>query len=247
MQIKVFLVDDEPHSIDLVKSILENHSDVKIVGVESNPDEVISHIRFSRPDLIVCDIEMPGITGVDLVKQLRELNYSTDVIFLTAHKNYALDAYKIHPFDYILKPVDPTELYDSVNRWQKLRMEKINAAGYPLLNNVADAYEKLRFNNINGFILLKPDDILYCEAKGNYTLLNLIAGKKKEMISQNLGALEEKLSKHRFFRLNRSFIVNLQYMVEIDKKKKVCRIKHKEVSIDLPVSIKRVRELEKYI
>ncbi len=246
MEIKVFLVDDEPHSIDLVRSILENHSDVKIVGVESNPDEAISHIRFSRPDLIVCDIQMPGINGVDLVKQLRDLNYSTDVIFLTAHKNYALDAYKIHPFDYILKPVDPSEIYDSINRWQKLRMQKFSRSNHQSLNNISDAYEKLRFNNMNGFILVKPDDILYCEAKGNYTLLNLISD-KKEMISQNLGTLEEKLSKYKFFRLNRSFLANLQYIVEIDKKKKLCRIKHKEVLVDLPLSVNRVRELEKFI
>ncbi|MFP4287934.1 MAG: LytR/AlgR family response regulator transcription factor [Bacteroidales bacterium] len=246
MEIKVFLIDDEPHSINLVRSILENHSDVKIVGVESNPDEVISHVRFTRPDLIVCDIEMPGITGVDLVKQLRDLNYSTDVIFLTAHKNYALDAYKIHPFDYILKPVDPFEIYDSINRWQKMRIQKSATSGHHLINNTVEAYEKLRFNNMNGFILVKPDDILYCEAKGNYTLLNLIS-ENSEMISQNLGTLEEKLSKYRFFRLNRSFLVNLQYIVEVDKKKKLCRLKHEELMIDLPVSIKRVRELEKFI
>ncbi len=246
MEIKVFLVDDEPHSIDLVRSILENHADVKIVGVESNPDEVVAHIRFSRPDLIICDIQMPGITGVDLIKQLRDLNYSTDVIFLTAHKNYALDAYKTHPFDYILKPVDPVELYESINRWQKLRIQQLNPGNNNQLNTTANAYEKLRFNNMHGFILVKPDDIIYCEAKGNYTLLNLISD-KKEMISQNLGTLEEKLSKYKFFRLNRSFLANIQYIVEIDKKKKVCVLKDEEVLVHLPVSIKRVRELEKYI
>lgn len=109
-QLRVFIVDDDPDAVARLEILLRKHSDIKICGSETDPEQSVYQIRSNKPDLILLDIEMPGIGGFDILNIIRETDYPPGVIFVTGYDKYAIKAIRESAFDYLLKPVDPKEL-----------------------------------------------------------------------------------------------------------------------------------------
>jgi two-component system LytT family response regulator len=217
--IRIVLVDDEPQSCKSLaiklKSIAE---DIEIIGTFHHPEKAISGIRKLKPAVIFLDIEMPGMNGFQLLEQIEEFDF--EVIFVTAYNEYMLNALRISAFDYLLKPVDTEELKNALTRLRnKISLRENSAHTKEQLELLSDtlkeqhAPKRLALTTLQGIIFLKINEIVRVEALSNYSTFYLI-NKQKIMVSKTLKEFEAVLIMQNFFRVNRSCIVNTDYIVK---------------------------------
>ena len=218
--IRAIIIDDELDCIQSLENELTYHcKEVDILGRYSNPKEGIKGIHQHKPDVVFLDIEMPVINGFELLELIPNINF--DVIFTTAYDNFALRAFKVCAVDYLLKPVDPDELKTAVSKLQK-RPEGFDAKGH--FNFLLQHLEEAEQNNVKriavptfeGLDFIQLQDILYCESDGAYSIIHFISG-SKSVISKSLKYLEDILAHYRFFRVHKSYIVNLDYVIKYSR------------------------------
>jgi DNA-binding LytR/AlgR family response regulator len=233
--IKVLLVDDELDALDLMEGLLSNIAGVEVVGKASTRFDALSLMLTQRPDVIFQDIQMHGENGLDLVDEYRKHAFFGKIVFVTAHVQYAIDAIKKAAFDYLLKPVDLDELRTLVLRL----LADFTQADQPSLHQ----NKKLKIPTRTGYILIPQEEIVYCEADGNYTKI-MKSDAEQVTTSIHLGKLEDDLDKQQLFRISRSVIMNVNYLVSVNKGKQECTLKVADSEITLHISGKRIAELE---
>lgn len=216
---KAILVDDEPDGIRTLKKMLESHCpNVEVAATCSNAALAKQELERIRPDVIFLDIQMPGKSGLDLLTEMPEKDF--EVIFVTAHNEYMLQALQYSAADYLLKPVDEDRLIEAVQRvetrlqaekkdWTETLMHNLNKAGSP-------SEMRLCLPTLKGFIVVKLDDIIYCEAERSYTIFHL-EGKKTVTVSKSLIEYDNLLQETQFFRIHKSFLVNLNHIKEYQR------------------------------
>lgn len=211
--INAIIIDDE---IDCVKSLEDELSihcpEVRVVSSNVGAIDGIKAINNLKPDIIFLDVEMPVIDGFELLEMVSEIQF--DVIFTTAFDHFALRALKLSAIDYLLKPIDPENLKIAVKKVIN-KNKKLNSHNQIqfLLQHLKD----LESNKINRIILptleglnfVSLDDIIYCSSDGAYSNVHLKT-RNKIMISKSLRYLEQILCDFHFFRVHKSFIVNLK-------------------------------------
>ena len=217
--IRAVLVDDEPQSCkSLAIKLKAVAEDIEIIGTYHHPDKAISGIRKIKPDVVFLDIEMPGMNGFQLLEKIEEFNF--EVIFVTAYNEYMLNALRISALDYLLKPVDTEELKNALTRLRKKILlyenslhtkEQLELLGDTLKEQHAP--KRLALATLQGIIFLKINEIIRVEALSNYSTFYLI-NKQKIMVSKTLKEFESVLTMQNFFRVNRSCIVNTDYIVK---------------------------------
>jgi len=217
---KTILVDDELDGILTLKKMLELHCpDVKIAATSSNASLAKQKINDLQPDLVFLDIQMPGKTGLELLAELPAKNF--EVIFVTAHNEYMLQALQYSAADYLLKPVDEDRLIEAVQRVQKKLAEgRKENNKETLLYNLSKAGNpaemRLCLPTMRGFIVLKLDEIIYCEAERSYTVFHL-EGKKTVTVSKPLFDYDNLLKDTSFLRIHKSFLINLNHVKEYQR------------------------------
>ena len=209
---KAIIVDDERLARLELKNLLSEHKNIELVGECSNADEAKKEIEKLRPDLIFLDIQMPEKTGFDL---LEELDYIPEVVFVTAYDDYAIKAFEVNAFDYILKPVDPERLSATINKIEQ-ELEELKKAE----NNLTFNAEKLNYSS-RIFIkdgdkcwFTKLEDIRYFESDGNY--VKVYFKDQKPMILRSLNKIEERLDGKLFFRTSRKHIININWIEKVE-------------------------------
>lgn len=216
--IKAIIVDDELSAIKSLKWEIENFCNgIEVMDSFSDPFLAIQAINSRKPDCVFLDIEMPEMDGFQLLKKLKYREF--DLIITTAFDNYAIKAFKESAIDYLLKPVDTDDLLKSVDKI--VRNKHKNELGFELkkvLTKIMPANEnaKVSFPLSGKTIFIKPSEIIYCKADGNYSNIYLKGG-KKEMISKKLKEIEEMIHHSRFYRVHNSYLVNLDYIKEYVK------------------------------
>lgn len=216
---KAILVDDEPDGIRTLKKMLESHCpNVEVAATCSNAAVAKQELERIRPDVVFLDIQMPGKSGLDLLTEIPEKDF--EVIFVTAHNEYMLQALQYSAADYLLKPVDEDRLIEAVLRvetriqaekkeWTETLMHNLNKAGSP-------SEMRLCLPTLKGFIVVKLDDIIYCEAERSYTIFHL-DGKRTVTVSKSLIEYDNLLQETQFFRIHKSFLVNLNHIKEYQR------------------------------
>src|SRR4051794_36124618 len=217
--IRVILVDDEPQNCkSLAIKLKAVAEDIDIVGIYHDPEKAVSGIRKSKPDVVFLDIEMPGMNGFQLLEKLEEFDF--EVIFVTAYNEYMLNALHISALDYLLKPVDIEELKNALTRLRKKislhenplpKKEQLELLGDALRDQHAP--KRLAVATMQGIIFLRINEIIRVEALSNYSTFYLV-NKQKIMVSKTLKEFEPVLTLQNFFRVNRSCIVNTDYIVK---------------------------------
>jgi two-component system LytT family response regulator len=214
---RAILVDDEPDGIRTLKKMLElNCPDVEIVA--SCADTITARQKLSQlqPDLVFLDVQMPGKSGLDFLSELPEINF--EIIFVTAHNEYIMQALQYSAVDYLMKPVDEDKLVEALQRARK----KINKARFNEntdtllynLNKVANPSEmRLCLASIRGFTVLTLQEIIYCEAKRSYTTFHL-TNNKSVTVSKPLFEYDQLLEGTFFFRIHKSFLINMFHVKE---------------------------------
>lgn len=215
--IKTILVDDEPRGLASLQKLLQiNCTDVDVVACCTNVEEAKLKIDQLQPELVFLDIAMPVKNGFDLLKEIKEPGF--EVVFVTAHNQFMIEAFHFSAIDYLLKPVDDDLLVDAVARAKKRVAEKKNGKNIEtLIHNIQQKNSpfnmKLCIPSLKGFQVVELNDILYAESSGNYTNF-YFNNQQRICTSKPLHEYEELLADSGFIRVHKSFIVNLVHVKE---------------------------------
>jgi len=195
MSVRAVIVDDERPARDELRYLLASHADVTVVGEAESAGGAVEEVRKARPDVVFLDVEMAGASGIAAAPVLHDLARPPAIVFVTAHARYAVDAFAVEAFDYLLKPVAPDRLARVVERLRERSSE--SAAPVERVGVVGAGGREL---------LLDPEQIHYVQADGDYS--RVFTYDRSYLCTLSLGALEERLGA-RFTRVHRSHLVNL--------------------------------------
>ena len=222
--LKAIHIDDDIRSVELMKNAIAGCPDTELVRSFTNEREAREWLDKNKTDIIFLDIEMPGKNGIELAQELS--GHNADIIFVTAHTGFAVDAFEVCALDYLIKPVYPEKLNDALERY-RLRKKKYKAA-FPasaqieeLFNNYIkeDAYPRKIFVSMIGEIrVVDLTEIIYFAASGPYTKIYLLSG---EVItsSESIKSYDVILLKHPdFVRIHRSYLINKNQISSIQRK-----------------------------
>ena len=211
---KTIIVDDEKGCRDSLESLLQGFHKINIVAIVDSISLAEEAITNLQPQLVFLDIEMPGGTGFELLEKISSLNF--DVIFTTAYDQYAIKAIKYSALDYLLKPIDPTELEEAINRFtsKKHDQDLINNKFKTLLNNIGGeaTHQKIAIPDGEGLSFIKIADIIRFQSDGSYTYMHSVGKQKPTLISKPIGDYQEMLINETFARVHRSHLINLQHV-----------------------------------
>ncbi|WP_067145763.1 LytR/AlgR family response regulator transcription factor [Pseudotamlana agarivorans] len=212
--LKALIVEDDRFMATVLADMLEHHRDIiSVVGVSSTGNEAISMITERQPQVVFLDVELPDMTGFEMLGQLEGINFQT--IFTTAHSDYAIKAFRFNALDYLVKPIKENELEESLNRLLKSNDNSI-AIKNALLNIESKSVEeqKLVLPTQQGTLRFALKQITHIEGEGNYSYIYLVNG-YKELSSKNLAYFEDILEDKGFFRCHRSYLVNKHHIMEL--------------------------------
>jgi two-component system, LytTR family, response regulator len=211
--IKALIIDDEGKAVNLLKMTIENNFPGKfVVETSLDPEEGLAKIQSFKPDLLFLDIEMPLLSGFDLLAATPEIDFK--VIFTTAYDQYAIRAIRYNALDYLLKPINPKELGEAISRFLKQKDENKEVYGQQLENLFSNKEKNLAITTYDGVIFLEIDKIIRCEADLNYTKF-ILTDNKHFLSSKTLKEYEDLLAIHaNFMRVHRSHLVNLDYILK---------------------------------
>jgi two-component system LytT family response regulator len=215
------VADDEPIGRQRLVRLLQAEPDTEVVAACADGEEAVEAIREHAPDVVLLDIQMPHLDGFEVVAALGE-NHPPAVIFVTAHDQYALRAFEIHAFDYLLKPVDPERLHSAIVRATApangrppgsttrrilTLLEEINARGR------GRGRDRIVVRSPERAFFLRTETIDWIEAAGKFVHLHV--GRAVHALRESMAELEQELDPARFLRISRSVIVNVDRIQEI--------------------------------
>lgn len=211
--IRAIIVDDEVGARESLARMLEKSKFLQIVAKADSMKTAYEAITEHQPDLVFLDIEMPNGNAFDLLEKLSSIDFH--IIFTTAYDHYAIRAIRVSAADYLLKPIDPEELMQAVQRvHEKMdRKDDLSTQFKALLTNVRSGpkLKRVAIPDMDGLVFINLTDIIRCESDGNYTYFILSSG-KKTVASRTLGEYEQMFSDDNFFRVHRSHLINLEHV-----------------------------------
>jgi two-component system LytT family response regulator len=218
---RVLIVDDEPLARQRLKDLLAEASDMQLVGECRNGHEAIAAIGAERPDLVLLDVEMPGPDGFGVLRALAP-DPVPSVIFITAHRDFAVQAFEANALDYLLKPFDRERFRASLERARDRRRSSPSSLDAALLARLESLTGRPPARYVTRLVarvgwrmrFLPVEDIDYLTAEGNYVAVHV--GKQSHLTRETMAALEEKLDPRQFLRAHRSFIVRLDRIEEVE-------------------------------
>ena len=208
--IKAVIIDDESYACQALMTLLRKHCpDVTVAVACQDPREAVAIVEDIKPQLVFLDIEMPHMNGFSFLEKCRPASF--DVIFTTSYDQYAIKAIRFSALDYLLKPVDATELKTAVQKYRD-RPAPVTQQQFEILlaklNQPSSASARIALPTMEGLQIISIDNIIFCSSSSNYTILTL-KDKQKLTVSKTLKEIEEMLEDHRFLRIHHSYLVNL--------------------------------------
>lgn len=208
MVYKCLIIEDETHSREELKYLLEPYECIQIIGEASDGLSGYERIKQDKPDLVFLDISMPGLSGIEIASRLVFLNKQPMIIFTTAHREYALNAFDIGAFDYLLKPYDPSRIKKMIEKLLKQEAPKGNVS--ELTKEQPPKTFKLAVQSRDKVILIDLKSILYCYSENDR--VTVVSSLGQFECTMTLGEIAEKTN---LFRIHRSYLVNLDFALEL--------------------------------
>ena len=211
--IRSIIIDDEQHCVRaLLKDLQQHCPSVELVDTCYSAKDGIMSIKKHNPDLVFLDVEMPWMNGFEMLEVLGDVSFS--IIFTTAHDEFAAKAFRISAVDYLLKPIDSSDLKSGIQKVER-KMEEGSSLQHitNLLRNIRQpsAEHKIALPQREGYEFIDVSSIIYCSAEGAYTKV-FISDKKTMLISRTLGDVEELLPPEMFQRIHHSTLINVTYI-----------------------------------
>lgn len=241
MQIKALIVDDEAAARSELKFALGAYSEIDVAGEASNVKEALSILKKEHIDVIFLDINMPDMSGMQVAKEINNLEIKPLVVFVTAYDEYAVDAFAIDAMDYLLKPLSEKRFEHTIDKLLKTLDDKNRAPAAELQEL---SILKIPVQKGGKTILITKEKILYAQAHGDYTYV--FTSDNRYLCDYTLTELEVKLTGSSFFRTHRSYIVNLNMVDQISTMPGgnfVLHIKSGKLA-EVPVSRRQARKLK---
>ena len=214
--IKALIIDDESKARNILRILLERHAPaISQIYCADGGEEGLRMIQRHDPNIVFLDIEMPFMDGFDFLGEVEKRNF--DIVFTTAYDQYAIKAIRFSALDYLLKPIDTAELKSAVDRYL-LKKNLLNENGklyknfISNLKNINEEFPRLAIATQEGVVFFNIREIVRCEANSNYTTFYLNEG-KKFISSKTLKEYEKLLEEYPFFRVHKSHLVNLNYIL----------------------------------
>ncbi len=207
--INYIIVDDDELQIDFLQMHLSQITGLHCMATYTNAFEARNKIIEQKPELVILDVEMPGLTGIQLVKSL---NNPPCVIFVSSHPTYAADAFDVEAIDFIVKPVAPERLMRTIDK----AIMTIEQVAVPVSYADDFSIERSAFfvKDKNVHIKIEYADVLYIESSGNFSVI-YFTDQTKQLVLANLAKMEAQLPSNRFVRISRSAIINIEHISSI--------------------------------
>jgi two-component system LytT family response regulator len=217
--IRTVIADDEKLARTKLKLLLEAEPEIQVVAECADHDQTVEAVRVYRPDLLLLDVQMPGLDGFHVLRTISK-EHMPVVIFTTAYDRYALKAFEAHALDYLLKPFDQERLHDAIERVKnevakngdreiaRRILDYLSKEGAELKND-----KRLVIKAGGRVVFLETDEIDWIDADANY--VRLYAGKESYSLRQSIGNLSQRLDPNQFVRIHRSAIVNVSKIKEL--------------------------------
>ncbi|MCY1719766.1 LytTR family DNA-binding domain-containing protein [Prolixibacteraceae bacterium Z1-6] len=234
-----FIIDDEPDAGHLLKSLMEEFPAIQVKQIFIDALKALDVVIMEQPRVIFLDIDMPEISGLEFLLQVNKFSPDTKVVFVTAFKNYALEALQNNAFDFICKPISREELRRVVYKIIASVKQESN-------KTTKDTPQRVLLKTAEGHHYVSVENVLYLEADSNYTNLVLKDGKRL-LSSVNLGRIHNQFPKEEFVRISRKHIINKNYLTFMNFCKHYCLVSDNGEEYKLEVSLKMKdlkRELE---
>lgn len=202
--IRCIAVDDEPKALDVITIHASKAPEVDLVETFTNPVTALAFLKDNFVDLVFLDINMPGISGMQLANQLQSKPY---IVFTTAYSEYAIDSYDFEAVDYLLKPIEFDRFYKAVNKVKKLIQLNLIQQDSLLSKYlfIKDGYKQVK---------ICTEDILFVQSEGNY--LSIVTNKEKVMARMTFQALLARLPQSLFMRVHNSYVINFSQIRKIE-------------------------------
>jgi two-component system, LytTR family, response regulator len=214
MPLRTLIVDDEPIARKVLREDLASFDDVEIIGEADNGASALQKISADQPDLVLLDLQMPEMGGLEVVRNLKRGTHMPVIVIVTAYDKYALQAFEAGAIDYLLKPVGTDRLAEAVERARRLT-EREAAERVAQIQEVADQPRIPQARRIVGrvgeeYFLLSADEIYAFQADGE--IVWIVTASKKYLATQTLKVLEQRLRNTSFRRIHRSALVNVEHV-----------------------------------
>ncbi|MBL4585666.1 MAG: response regulator transcription factor [Flavobacteriales bacterium] len=240
---RALIVDDEKNVREALKGLLKLWSpDTEVVGEAAGVSEAIEMIMETKPELIFLDVEMPDGSGIDLLKMIPERNF--EVIFVTAHQHYAIEAIRMSACDFLLKPVDPDELVEAIERAQTQFKRHGGDPIDVMLQHASGIKDRMVLKDLENIYVIKISDIIRCEADGRYTKFFIKNRERFIMVSTNLKEYDQMLALSGFARVHHGHLINLSHIQRIDKANLTVHLSEDQ---KVPISVRKKDELMKQL
>src|SRR5438034_3046976 len=260
MNLRAVLVDDEQLARDELGFLLGQHGGVEVIGQAGNGLEALSTIERLRPDVVFLDVQMPGLTGFEVARRMVDSRAATQIIFVTAYDQHAIEAFEVNAVDYLLKPVDPNRLEVAVQRARRRVSSDLPMRGLPhvdpeqlekiiqLVTDRQSRRERLAIKVGERFLLVQADEIIYA-SMADESITVVTPQHSGTSNYRTLDELQARLDPSVFWRVHRSHLVNINKIKEIVpwfSRNYILRMKDAKAT-EIPVSRTQTRRLREYL
>jgi two-component system LytT family response regulator len=215
MSLRTVIADDEPLARERVRELLRERKDVEVVGEARDGEEVLRIVEQTTPDLLLLDVQMPGLDGFGVLAELDPAR-TPAVVFITAFDEYAVRAFDVHALDYLVKPFHRARFHQALDRAIAGRGPKSRAAVRDAVAEIQPRASLTRFvvRSPGEIYFVRPSDVAWIESAGNYVTLHTDAG--EHVVRTSIRELEARLDGSVFVRVHRSAIVNLEFVKKLE-------------------------------
>lgn len=237
--LKVIIVDDEAKARKSLALLLEKNGSAEIVASVENAQEAIRAIATHQPDIVFLDVKMPGMNGFEMLDAIdRIVLREFDVVFLTAYDEFAIRAIKYSAFDYLLKPVDETELRETLDRY----ISNVHPLqDYDALKATLNQNSKIKIRTNQGFEYINAIDVVFIEGDGNYSKFVLDQNDER-IVSKTLKDISVDLTDD-FLRVHKKYFINKNYLVSINRHEHICLLQKGDIQFRIPVSVRMMKHM----
>ncbi len=214
--LKALIVEDNPFMATVLHDLLNQYAPaISVVGIANTGHEALQLMASQKPNVVFLDIELPDMTGFELLQRIENISFQT--VFTTSHSHYAIKAFRFNALDYLVKPIDESELEETIKRLLKSVNKSINVKN-ALSNLEAQPVEnqKLVLPQQNGTLRIPLKQITHIEGERNYSFIHLSNG-TRELSSKNLAYFEDILIDKNFYRCHRSYLVNKYHIEALER------------------------------
>ncbi len=211
--LNTILIDDQEFCTEVLQDMLQQtNADVKVVAVCNSGKEGIKAIKKYDPDLVILDVEMPGMTGFEMLQEIKQPDF--EIIFTTAFDKYSIEAIRYSALDYLLKPVMPHELKAAIEKMEHKQHKNLNKQFKTLFQHLDGSRRPVNhvaLPSMEGLTFVNVIDIIHCESDSNYTTLFLKTGEKM-VVTKTLKDIEGLLHGNNFYRIHNSHLINMHHI-----------------------------------